>query len=36
LINWDRLQIMEENERKIVMMPLWLFLTKTREEILDY
>ena len=36
LINWERLQIIEENERKIVMMPLWLFLTKTREEILDY
>ena len=36
LINWDRLQIIEENERKIVMMPLWLFLTKKRQEILDY
>ncbi len=36
LINWKRLQIIDENEQSIVMLPLWIFLTKSRAEILGY
>lgn len=36
LISWSKLQILEENERKIMILPLWLFLTKPREEVLEY
>lgn len=36
LISWNKLQILEENERKVMMLPLWLFLIKSQEEILEY
>lgn len=36
LVNWRRLQIIDENERSILMVPLWMFLSKSREEILEY
>jgi predicted AAA+ superfamily ATPase len=36
LISWNKLQILEENERKIMILPLWLFLTKSQQEILEY
>lgn len=36
LISWKKLQILEENERKVFILPLWLFLVKSQEEILEY
>jgi predicted AAA+ superfamily ATPase len=36
LISWTKLQILEENERRILILPLWLFLTKSREEVMEY
>ncbi|NIS37769.1 DUF4143 domain-containing protein, partial [Candidatus Saccharibacteria bacterium] len=36
LISWNKLQIMEENERKILILPLWLFLTKSQEDVMNY
>lgn len=36
LISWNKLQILEENERRVIILPLWIFLLKPREEVLEY
>ena len=36
LINWKRLHILDENNASILMLPLWVFLTKSKDEILNY
>lgn len=36
LINPDKLQIMEENERKVIQLPLWMFLVKARDELFEF
>ena len=36
MISKNRLQIHEENQRRVMVMPLWIFLLKSREEILTY
>jgi len=36
LITWDKLQILEENERRVFLIPLWIFLTTSQEEIFEF
>lgn len=36
IVSWNKLQIHEENGRKIIIMPLWMFLLKTPAEIMGY
>ncbi len=36
LINWSKLQIVAENEHKVLLLPLWLFLTKSKKEVMAY
>lgn len=36
LISWSKLQIIPENGRRILMVPLWIFLAKSRQEIMTY
>ncbi|RMI19286.1 MAG: ATP-binding protein [Calditrichaeota bacterium] len=36
LISQNKMQILEENERRIHILPLWLFLTRPREEVVEF
>jgi len=36
LITWNKLQIIEENDRRILLLPLWLLLVKSEEQVRKY
>ena len=36
LVSWNKLQILEENERTVVICPLWIFLSKDENEVRGY